>query len=1024
MIAILLAAAALAPVEQVVLVGRDGSCQRRAVSEVDDASLAGAHHLWVWGAQLPPQRVDPPTRAALASLQPGEAVKVKVAPSGEGEPPAGLEVIAAPRAMWEEVPEALLPAWPVVGTWEVTLPCLSHLPWRLRVRGPHLASWWVEVPPNGPVPPLAPEPAAGRVLAVVAEGGGEVREAALTIRTPADGRPGGGQALALYLAQEGRLPLPPLPPRREVLVTVMGRGFAPATWEGVLGLLPPSLLLPAGGSVSGKVVNSKDEPLAGAAVRLEYFLSAKVSLAFARVATSDLEGRFQVAGVPPGSLAVTVGAPGYGTRTLRAQLEGAALELGAVTLSPPLAVRVEVREEGGLAVPGARVKLRSGAWAVSDERGVSVVEVDPLEAEEISVSAEGYLPARHRQSPPWPEALQLRLQRAFRVSGRLVDDDGAPLGVAPLLVTTESRIAAHTLDHEGRFSLDLPPHVDIVLTFQPPGRRQVDVHVAPGGPGETRALGDLRGPRGGVVRLRAVAEEDGSPLPAARLWAPRPGAGGMVEVWALGRLLEAAGNTEGVVELGGLPDGPALLRLEAAGRARRHLSVEVRSAEGPVDLGEVPLSVGQELVVLLEGAAAGAVARADLRGEWLEMDMLSAPLERGRARIPHVSPGRVTVSVVHGAELLCEEEVTVEARGRMQEVLCRPSRMRVMGRVVVGGVPGGAGTLTWSTGAQDQGGLVLTRTGGSGLAQQSCFSSGRPDVTVEVRSDGSFSSERLRPGEWSVSFTPAGGQPLPPRSVALPEGEEVSVVVSFEALAVVGRVVDRHGAGVAEARVEELSSGGMAMAAADGTFTLAGVAAGIRQLQARFRGLYSEVVAVEVSADRPTPPVTLVIFEEAALAVRVTVVGTSGPHGGAFVFVQAEGGAVQLANAGSSGQAVLRWPPPHPKQLRAAALGEGRWVLGRWREVRGRAWQDTLTFGAAGGLEVRSRKGSGALAVEGIEGWELAALLRQLGQRLYLSPEAPLRLEGLPPGRYRVGFPGRTQEATVSKGRLTVVELD
>lgn len=1022
MMTVLLAAALLAPAEQAVVVARDGSSRRVAVEELDEAVLAVAHHLWVWGAELPPQRVEPPTGAALAALRRGERQKVKLPPVGEGEPPAALEVLAAPRPMWEEVPESLLPAWPVVGTWEVTFPYLPEHPWRLRVRGPKQASWWVEVPPGGPVPQLAVQPAVPLVLALEGEAGGEVGEAGVTLRTPADGRPGGGHALALYLAEGGRVGLPALPPHREVLLTVLAPGFAPATWEGALAALPPTLRLPVGGTVSGTVANAKGEPLVGAAVRLEFFLFPKGGLVLARSATTDAHGRFHLASVPLGPVVLTVTAPGHGPKTLRASLEAAALELGAVVLSPPLAVRVELREEGGLPVAGARVRLRAGASAVSDERGVAVVQVDPREEGELSVNAEGFLPASHRQWPPWPEAVQLRLERAFRVTGRLVDEDGAPVPAAPMLVSSQSRVAAHSVDHQGRFALDLVPRQEVTLSFLPPGRRQLEVHLPPGDPGETRELGNVRSPRGGVVRLRAVVEEDGSPVPGARLWTLRPGEGGVVEAWALVRLLEAAGAPDGAVELGGLPDGPGLLRLEAPGRARRHLSVDVRSAEGPVDLGEVSLSVGQEVVVLVDGAADGAVARVDLRGEWLDMDMLTAPVEQGRARIPHVPPGPVTVSVMQEQELLCDEEITVEGQGRGQEVRCRAGRLRVQGLVVVGGAARGAGTLTWSTGTQHQGGVILTRSGGSGLQQQSCFDSGRPDVSVAVGGDGSFTSDRLRPGEWNVTFTPTGGQPLPPRRVALPEGEEAKVVLNFEGGVVVGRVVDRQGEGVAEARVDELTMGGGAMAAADGSFTLAGLAPGKRQLQARLRGVYSEVVAVEVPPDRPAPPVALVLSNDAALRVQVTVTAAGASAGGAFVFVQGEESAPRLANADASGQARLAVPPPHPSRLRAAALWNGQWVLGPWQEVRGRSWTATLSVASTGGLEVRAAD-RGAVALEGPAGWELGPLLLLLGQRLYVGPEQPLRLEGLPTGQWRVAFAGRLQEATVSRGRWTVVEL-
>ena len=70
------------------------------------------------------------------------------------------------------------------------------------------------------------------------------------------------------------------------------------------------------------------------------------------------------------------------------------------------------------------------------------------------------------------------------------------------------------------------------------------------------------------------------------------------------------------------------------------------------------------------------MARLDLGNHWLEMDMLSAAFADSGggeevALFRHVPPGTVTLSVMRGHDLLCEQQLQIELNGGLVEAECR-----------------------------------------------------------------------------------------------------------------------------------------------------------------------------------------------------------------------------------------------------------------------------------------------------------------------------------------------------------------
>jgi hypothetical protein len=76
-----------------------------------------------------------------------------------------------------------------------------------------------------------------------------------------------------------------------------------------------------------------------------------------------------------------------------------------------------------------------------------------------------------------------------------------------------------------------------------------------------------------------------------------------------------------------------------------------------------------------------------------------------------------------------------------------------------------------------------------------------------------------------------------------------------------------------------------------------------------------------------------------------------------------------------------------------------------------------VPLAGAGSLLVESVRRQGSPSVLTAEGWDLAWLLRLLGDPPLLSAEQPLRLMGLPAGPYTVALDGTSVTVTVGDGK-------
>lgn len=1017
------------------LVHRDGSVESvLGTPKITSEQKADLSSAWVWSGFRTPRRVVPAQIGQERFSDDPGRLAVRVARRAGGAPPNDLRLIAAPVEMWMEVSEASLPSWPVPKSGALSIPLDPGRPWRLRVAGRGEGSWWLTVPPGQKTAVLTSAPAVGIEVAVLDPEGRAVRNLNGSLQEPV-GRGGRFGSWARQHGESGTLAVPGLPDEGEVSLTLMTGGNAPLVLRGRPSSLPHQVRLAAGAELVGRLVDAKGAPVADVPVEAEAWSSDELPQVMNAKGRSGPDGTWQLRGLPAGQVAWSARARGFMPLAETVDMaDGEKKDLGTRTLEPGAVLAVGVEDEAGEPIPGARLYIDRGRFqATADADGVARFEGLSPAPVEVKGSADGYLGGSARFNVPFPTKGRLKLQPAFVLKGRLVDASGSPILRGSARLDSASCQNEMALREGGTFQFDLPPLADAAeLVLRSPSTQELRLRLAPGDAGETRDLGDLVAPSGLAVSGRVVRADDGSPVAGARVWTPRQGAAGPAVAWATRDVLDTVAGEDGRFQLSGLLPAPLLLNFEAAGLARTRVPVPLdpqRAANdsGVVDLGTIALAEGTTLVVHVEARnedSQGAIARADLGNLWSESDMLTAQVWNGEALIPGVPPGRVTVSVLAGRRLLCEQSVEVLDAGN-QQVDCRRNSFRVSGVVQVGGIPAGTGSLSWSAPDLAMPSRIDTVVSPAGLKQFQIVGAGRPGVSVAIASDGRFETEDLSPGRWRVVWL-SQGSASGEQIVDIPTGgDRFETVLSFPGLAVAGTVVDREGKPVDRARVRELTSGGIAFSGADGKFSLAGLKPGKSVIQAQLQDQTSPLAELELKIGETAAPLNLVLGERKAPSLAVRVVDSGGaPIPGAFVFLDEEGKGQRLLVADAQGQAEVRLEPPLPTRVRAAAFFAGAWGFGDWLDREAADGGLVVEIAGAESFVVTSDKRQGSPRIVTQSGWDLSWLLRLLGAPpVFLSPDRPLQMGGLVTGRYSVTLDGASITLSVggqrpAEGRL------
>ena len=1003
------AAVAAAPAGgvHVVIENHDGS-HVAAQLPLSDAQLAAAKHLWVWSDGLAPRKLD--ARAdVLAELRrtPSRPLDVRVRGWSRSEELAGLRVIAAPQEMWLDVPEPLLPAFALTKEGRATIPVRD--PIRMRVVGEKFGTVWEDVAPAARAfELLLREPSADATVAFRASDGalaGRVFALAMMRRR--------GEAATATRAQfasddKGVVRIPSLPESEILTLFVTSERSAPQTISGSAADLSRTIRLPAPAQIRGRVVDEEQRPLRDVKVEAEGWVSSDAPVASRDAAVSDDAGVWTVRGLPRGQVMVRATAKGRATFRRRVTLEeGGSLDLGTITMPPSADVVLTVTNTENEPLPNVNVAGDSGFRGTTGKSGsVTLTGLPVDDSSSITLTAAGFAKQTITLALPLPKEERVVLERAFSVLGNVVDDKGAAVSDATAIVTSGMAYRRVDVAADGSFSFDVEPGKEFDLTFESPSAASVSRKEQAGRIGETRNLGTIRLPSGLSVRGRIVDSAD-SPVAGARVWSVRASAGGTVVAWAGGRVVQATSDGDGNFDLRGLPPGPALLRIDAPDYARTYRPVVVEAE--PLDAGAIEVVRGRDVTVKTKHDDA-RTARIDLRGDWLDADMLTAPVVEGEARLRHVPPGTYKVTVVNARAVVCER--TVDVRENSDALVeCAPP-MLVRGRVLLGGAPAYSGSLSWNRPSETDG-LISNRVSAMGALQQNVYGMGSGTVVVPLRADGTFETNELRAGEWQVSWRSPESGGTPDRTFVVPDVADAQIVVEFSGGVIRGRVVDANDRPIAQARVREIQGPLFAMSGAEGSFTLTAVAPGVHRLQASLGARASRVVEVTVEPDQAASEVRLEIDDVERDVLTIRVVGVEGqPKPNAFVFA---GRKIMTADANG----VARSSFPEGRPGRVIVFADNEWAFG---DV-GESDDVTLRFERTGAMTIRSKTITGEPQILSARAGDLSWMLERLGTFLTLAPDAPLVIHGLPVGTYEVRIGADVATVAITAGSNATVDL-
>lgn len=988
---------------------------RRSLPLAADASPPAASAAWVWSPVCAPQRVEATGRREFPCSPATQRLEVTVQPPPswrrDEAPPPG-RIVAAPLAAWEELPEEMLPSWPLGADLKAVVPVNGQAALRLRVIGRGFGSSWVDVRADARATRIATAGTEDLAVAVVGEAGEVPAKVKAYFYEP--GVPRFAYRALAFGTDRGSIVLPSAPGELRLAALFSADGFLPRRVEATVGRFPSRVPLAAGCAVEGTVVTESGEPLAEVSLHAEGRAGGGVTSS--AEATTDPQGSYRFAALPKGTVAVQLQAAGRETRIERFDLAECIgrWDAAPIPLSKASALRVRVTDQNGGGVAGAHLRASGGQSIDTDPRGIAVLDgVAAARTLTLEVRAKGFLKRDATLAPPIPATAELSLARAGTVRGVLVDEDGKPVPEATVTVAVGNGTTSGESGAAGDFDVDVTPDVPLEIRASSPSTAEWRKRVDPVAAGEIREFGEVVLARGFEISGRVVAASTGEAVPGALVWAAKgPSAAALVD-WAMGATARTTSAGDGKFRLSGLPFGPATFRVEAAGFAPSERSVLPAEADARrAELGDVPLAVGGTIEVQADRRLNGT-ARADWHGDWRESDMITVSLVAGEAVLDHVPPGESRVSVVAEGELVCDGPVSVDD-GAIARFDCDDNRLQVEGSVRVGGHPVGPGSLNWHTATTSDSLILNTRTR-LGLVQQQVFGAGRPQVSVDVDAAGNFATDRLSGGTWQVLWLPEGGGGTQQREVTLPAVGPVHVDLDFPGGSLQGVVHDQDGRAVAGARVVDSASGSTTRSGGDGGFRLDGLGEGVARLQALAGERKSPVVEVAVGApEAASQPVELVL--EAPTRFRLVVLDEGRPATGAVVFLEAAGRGLRLLTTDGRGEVEV--DAQSASAFRAAAWVAGRWALGPWLDAASAASEGySLEVAEVGELRVTTASAAGELEVLGPGDWPLSTPLRQMGQSLRLSPERETVLSGLPPGTYVLILGSDRQTAAIEAGR-------
>jgi len=734
-------------------------------------------------------------------------------------------------------------------------------------------------PPEGTVLTLLP---AARISGVVVDEGGrgvagaEVRARPSRRDEPSSPRRGKAEVVGRGDGA-GRFSL--LLPAGEAHVLEAGhRGHAPARLEvPALAALTHRehvrLVLDQGRPAFGFVLDGEEQPVPGALVLLiptaasvetrTILYDALEGLRAGREgppyrARTDGDGRFEIPDLPPDRYVLLAEAPGFARAVIPglevpAERDGP-FPLGTVLLDGSLLLEGRVVDSDGHPIAGAQVQLSapgslyeflldafehqaSPPRVASDEDGFfRIPNLRRGEPVQLAVTHAGYLPVRlPGVEAPLEEPLRVVLKAAAILSGRVVDDLGAPVADARLVLTAadgeipglpelsrgESRWAISERDGTFRFESALVGRLGLKATAEGFQNRQLlPFELAPG---QVREGLEVVLSRGETLSGR-VTDEIGNPVVGASLTVVRA-----EEADFLGRFASPAGSevrggaseVDGTWRIGGLSAGEVTLRVRHQDYEELLRTLEIPPGGDVLDLVLRPRA-GYEVTGRVVGEDGGGVAGVRLLLHAATGSAAFAPAiseEDGSFQLEGVSPGAYLLWVepppgspsgATGPEWAPGEPTELALTdGPVHGLIVRLYRGRsVRGRLL---------------------GLELDELG---RVHVSAFHGGIPGREGNVRYDGTYRIDGLAPGTWQINAFLPDGRRAAGEVEVIADSEEVEADLDFAAGHTIRGQVMVGGNPLAGAQVSASAGTGGAWSRTDyrGFFRLTGLETGTCEL--------------------------------------------------------------------------------------------------------------------------------------------------------------------------------------------------
>ena len=620
--------------------------------------------------------------------------------------------------------------------------------------------------------------------------------------------------------------------------------FAPGITTGVVvergADVSSDVTLSRGVDVTGRLVGAEDTPVSGRVLVQELNgRAAGWALSAVLRAEAAADGRFRIAGVPPGSHVLAIASPRHATKRVDFAVaqRAVSVDVGDVPLEAGLTIRGHVRDKAANPVADARImgyqRQRDGGGAPpteaqSDADGSFLLGGLLPGSYQLHAMASGYAGAK-RTAEAGAQSVEVVLEPGGTITGLVVDEAGRTVESYQVVAqpAREGRAARPHFESvgsaDGRFRLDDVAEATYVVTVTAPERAPAtrsDVKVPAGGSVD---VGRIRLARGGRVG-GTVMDVQGAPIPGATVSVRGPG-----EDWDLtGAEPQAISDASGAFEVRGVPAGTAIAVARHAEYAEaRSAAFEVDPAREPAEVRIVLLRGGR-----IEGTAStrdgGPITGSSVRvfpavGPWdLQMDpVLLRP--DGSFTVERVPPGRMQVTLMQagGGRFTSRETREVEVRdGETSLVEFVLRDILVSGQVRRSGVP--APEMRVQLLRQSVG--FIYSSGGPGQG-----ASGLQRLWAVTREDGSFELLANEPGRYTAHVESLDGRlSLPWKDVSIPDADSHVLDLDFSGTTISGLVVDKQTEQpVAQARVfgtprkpDGAARGGRATSGVDGRFQL------------------------------------------------------------------------------------------------------------------------------------------------------------------------------------------------------------